>query len=79
MAQKRYLVKRADRSSDENLRPGDVVYSIAGYDWGIASEDSRSSGIDHTSVTYSPEGKHPFFTIPKDDIQLIEDTNAPAQ
>lgn len=43
---------------------GTSVYSAAKYDYGLASEDTRSTGVEHTSVTLDPNGEYPVFTIP---------------
>ena len=52
---------------------GTVVYECVNYDYGCASEDTRETGIRHISVTESPTGDYPFFTIAVDDLESIDD------
>lgn len=42
---------------------GDIVYPCIKPDYGCANDDSRIKGEKYMSVTYSPEGAYPFFTI----------------
>lgn len=66
----RYMVLRAGRSSCD-VKMGQVVYA-GNCDYGCASDDSRSTGIEHISVSESDTGS-PTFTIPREDvIQLAE-------
>lgn len=67
-----YKVMRADRAADE-VSVGDFVYDCNGHDYGIASEDSRTQGIEYVTVTKSPAGDYPFFTIPSMDLDAILD------
>lgn len=73
----RFLVKRADRACGD-VNVGDVVY--AGKDfYGVASDDTRETGIQYRAVSLSPDGV-PFFTMPDADLQLIHgDQEAGAQ
>jgi hypothetical protein len=43
---------------------GDFVYDQIGYDYGLASDDTRWTGIEHTSVTLKENGDYPGFTVP---------------
>lgn len=43
---------------------GTIVYDLMFYDYGLANEDTRDTGIEHQSVTLSPKGEYPGFTIP---------------
>lgn len=51
-----------------------VVYDSMGCDYGCASDDSRHTGIQHTSVTFKSDGSYPFFTIPVRDLKEIHET-----
>lgn len=51
---------------------GEIVYDSASHDYGLANDDSRVTGIEHISVTKDPAGRHPFFTIPKQDLKLAD-------
>ena len=67
-----YKVLRAGHSANRDIKAGHTVYASAMYDYGLASDDTRMTGIEHVSVTLDPEGGYPFFTIPKVDIERIE-------
>jgi hypothetical protein len=67
-----FRVLRADRAADQSLAVGDTVYSCKGWDYGCANDDTRMTGIEHTSVTFRPDGDYPFFTIPRADLELAK-------
>ena len=52
---------------------GTIVYSLSGHDYGLAADDTRFSGIPHTSVTLDPTGDYPSFTIQTADLEEITD------
>jgi hypothetical protein len=58
--------------SHVDLEPGVTVYESAKYDYGLASDDSRFTGIHHVSVTLDPTGDYPFFTVPAHFLEPIE-------
>lgn len=66
---KSYTMKRKDRASID-VGASDVCYDFMGCDYGCSNDDSRDSGIEHTAVTLKSDGGNPFFTIPKDDLEL---------
>ena len=60
---KRYVLAQAfDR---ENLPAGTVVYACQLCDYGLSSDDTRMTGIEHTNVTLREDGGYPAFTIPR--------------
>lgn len=69
-ARKRYRVLR-DRiiGADTMARTGNVVFLCASDDFGLARQDTRTSGKRHIAVTYDPGGGHPIFTIPRRDLE----------
>ena len=67
---KKYKIIRADRAAGE-VEVGTFVYDSAGYDYGLASDDTRETGIQHVSVTLNENGDYPFFTIPAEDLQAV--------
>lgn len=67
----KYRVLRADRAADKSLAVGQAVYDCKSHDYGMASDDSRLTGIEHTSVTHKEDGDYPFFTIPVADIERV--------
>ncbi len=68
---KTYKIVRVDRAADKHP-VGTVVYSCKFYDYGCASDDTRFTGIKHTSVTLDPKGGYPFFTVPVEDLLEVE-------
>ena len=53
-----------------SMQAGDVVYECLKYDYGLANDDSRVTGVLHTSVTLEADGDCPSFTIP---VHLLEE------
>jgi len=51
---------------------GTIVFDSWGHDYGCANDDSRSSGVEHTSVTLNADGSYPFFTVPRQHLVLHE-------
>lgn len=51
---------------------GEEVYLLKGYDYGLASDDSRRFGIKHVSMTRDSKGGYPSFTIPENMLKLAE-------
>jgi hypothetical protein len=52
---------------------GDIVYSIKGYDYGLANDDTRAFGYKHISVTLDKDGDYPSFTIPQHHLRELHD------
>lgn len=50
---------------------GTIVYDLRGYDYGLASDDTRITGIHHVSVTLKPDGDYPSFTIQKNSLEIV--------
>ena len=63
------LLKDSDLQPD--AKAGSTVYSIRGWDYGLASDDTRATAIHHTSVTLDPDGGYPSFTIPTNHLERI--------
>lgn len=65
-------------SKDSKLEPkavaGSVIYASQHYDYGLASEDTAVTGIEHRSFTLDPEGGYPFFTMPMRDVILRDES-----
>lgn len=49
-------------------KKGTIVYDYVGHDYGLASDDTNYTGVEHISVTRDPEGGTPFFTTPIDNL-----------
>ena len=71
---KRYRLKTKGTCGQE---AGTICYPFRGYDYGLASDDTRYSGREHISVTLDPDGGIPSFTVAKDDLEETpEDTKS---
>lgn len=70
MAYKMYRLL-ADSKISPEVKAGAVVYDILGHDYGLASDDTRMTGVHHISVTTKEDGGYPSFTIPKEDLEEI--------
>lgn len=62
---------RRDGSNSGGQPAGTIVYSLRGHDYGLASDDTRMTGIEHVSVTLNSDGDYPSFTIVKADLEPI--------
>lgn len=63
---------RADSRLEPKAAAGAMVYDIKGWDYGLASDDTRLTGIEHVSVTLNADGDYPFFTVPRQDLEEVE-------
>lgn len=52
---------------------GTIVYPSAKHDYGLARDDSNSTGVEHISVSLNNDGDYPFFTIPRDHLAKVVD------
>jgi hypothetical protein len=67
----KYRIK--DHGTNSGDHPvGTIVYDLRGYDYGLASDDTRFTGIVHVSVTLKPDGDYPSFTIARDSLERID-------
>lgn len=55
-----------------NLPIGTLVYERNSWDYGLASDDTRFTGVEHISVTLKSNGDYPGFTIPKQDLEELK-------
>ena len=62
---------RRDGTNSGAHPAGTIVYDLRGHDYGLASDDTRMTGIEHVSVTLDPDGDYPSFTIVKTDLEPI--------
>lgn len=51
---------------------GSIVYKFNKYDYGLASDDTRYTGIEHISVTLNEDGDYPSFTVPLNQLKSIQ-------
>jgi hypothetical protein len=57
-----------------DAKAGDTVYKARSYDYGLASDDTRMTGVRHVSVTLQPNGGYPTFTCPEHLLEPIEES-----
>jgi hypothetical protein len=71
------MAKRYEMLSDSKIEPaatkGTIVYSCHGCDYGCANDDTRMTGVEHTSMTLNEDGSYPFFTHPRHMLKPLED------
>lgn len=61
------------RADYNGLVTGTVVYDARKYDYGLANDDTKITGIHHISVTEDAGGDYPFVTIPVGLLQELPD------
>jgi hypothetical protein len=68
---KRYVVLEDRTIRGETMaKRGDIVYDQKGYDYGLSSDDTRATGIEHVTVTMNENGDYPGFTIPRNHLAV---------
>lgn len=55
----------------KDLPAGTLCYDFLMHDYGLASDDTRITGIPHVSVTLDPKGGYPSFTIVAADLEEV--------
>jgi hypothetical protein len=58
-----------DSAIEPKAKMGTTVYKCRGYDYGLASDDTRMTGIRHISVTLKSDGDYPSFTVAERDLE----------
>jgi hypothetical protein len=51
------------------VNKGDTVYELVAYGYGLASDDTRATGVQHISVTFNEDGSYPSYTIPAHNLE----------
>lgn len=64
-----YRLKSNDNA--EKHPAGTLCYPLRGWDFGLANDDTRITGIEHKSVTLDPNGDYPSFTVRFSDLEEI--------
>lgn len=67
----KYRFKRKDRASVP-VGAVEFCYQYSSHTYGCTAEDERLTGLEHTGVTFEPDGGTPFFTIPKEDLEVVQ-------
>ena len=67
---KKFRIKNAGTNCND-LPAGTICYDLMKHDYGLASDDTRLTGVPHVSVTLDPEGGYPSFTIVAADLEEI--------
>jgi hypothetical protein len=66
----KFCIKEAGTNCND-MPAGTIVYSLRGHDYDLARDDTRHTGIEHVSVTLSPDGDYPSFTIQKKSLEIV--------
>lgn len=56
---------------------GTLVYEQMFHDYGLASDDTRATGVEHISVTLNSDGGYPGFTAAVSQLQALSDNFTP--
>lgn len=59
-------------STIADAKAGTIVYKAAGFDFGLAADDTRFTGVEHVSVSLRRGGAIPTFTHPLRDLEPTE-------
>lgn len=71
---RRFVVLDEREIRGEVLAPkGAVVFDQWAYDYGLANDDTRMSGVEHRTVTFNANGDSPGFTIPEAALRELFD------
>lgn len=68
---KRYEMLK-DSESDESVLAGTIVYSCILPNYGCVQDDNRMTGVEHIAANRDPAGGYPFFTVPLEDLRLLD-------
>lgn len=63
---------KTDSNPGSKPKVGTVVYLFAGYDYGLARDDTKITGVEHIGVSLKRGGRAPSFTHPLPDLEPIE-------
>jgi NTP pyrophosphatase (non-canonical NTP hydrolase) len=68
-----YTFKRKDRSdlTVAEMADNSICYDFIGNNYGCAEDESKRTGVEYIAVTFKADGSNPFFTIPKEDLEMI--------
>ena len=66
----KYRIKEAGTNCND-MPVGTIVYDLRGHDYGLASDDTRHTGIEHVSVTLNEDGDYPSFTIHRKSLEKM--------
>jgi len=70
----KYRIKKAGTNS-MGYAAGTICYDVSKWDYGCSSDDTRHTGIEHVAVTLNADGDYPFFTVVKDDLEQVQDSD----
>lgn len=52
-------------------KAGTVCYRTKKFDYGMANDDSRMTGVPHVCMTLRSDGDYPFFTVPTHELEEL--------
>jgi hypothetical protein len=62
----------SDSAIDKKAVAGTLVYECMKCDYGLSNDDTRFTGVYHTSVTLNENGDYPFFTVPVSCLEVVK-------
>lgn len=71
---KEYVLTEDHSLGDTTYNRGLTIYRAEKYDYGLASDDTRMTGIEHWSMTLDPAGGYPTFTVPVNKMRENKET-----
>lgn len=69
---KKYRMK-VDSKIEDKAKAGTIVYDQKGWDYGLASDDTRAFGYPCQTVTLKEDGDYPGFVVPSHDLEEVEE------
>lgn len=66
------FVMLTDSSIEPAAKKGTTVYRLSKPDYGLASDDTRITGVAHISLTLDPTGDYPSFTHRFDQVEELK-------
>lgn len=56
-----------------DMKAGITVYPYSGHTYGLVAEDSYLTGEPHTAATRNVDGSAPFFTVPIEYLEEVQE------
>lgn len=53
-------------------KAGTTCYKCVKFDYGMANDDTRMTGINHVTMTLREDGDYPYFTVPVPDLEEVK-------
>lgn len=60
------------KTQESGYPAGSIFYKQIVCDYGLANDDTRTTGVEHVTVTLKSDGGYPGFTVPKHALEPID-------